>query len=173
MVEGLNGYFHWYLNTFLPSIALERLTIKRFMLARVVVAAVVPRSAAKSPPSNHPCCQRYAPLSDTPGHVAAASSLVQRNSVPSTHMRCLMTANRRATATIARFMRRCRAVFMPQALSHRSCRHRSAVRAHCLHLTGFWQFPLGDYAASDGPYPCRRGDAIRRSHRNQGLRQEA
>jgi len=30
----------------------------------------------------------------------------------------MMTANRRATATIARFMPRCRAIFMPQALSH-------------------------------------------------------
>jgi hypothetical protein len=29
--------------------ALERVTIKRFMLVRVVVAAVVPRSAAESP----------------------------------------------------------------------------------------------------------------------------
>jgi hypothetical protein len=36
-------------------------------------------------PSNHPCCQGCAALSNTPGHVAAASSLVQRNSVPSTH----------------------------------------------------------------------------------------
>jgi hypothetical protein len=51
-----------------------------------------------------------------PGHAAAASSLVHRNSVPSTHMRCMMTASRRATATIARFMPRCRAIFMPQAL---------------------------------------------------------
>ena len=30
-----------------------------------------------------------------------AVSLVQRNSVPSTQMRCVMTANRRAKATIA------------------------------------------------------------------------
>src|SRR5260370_520002 len=61
---------------------------------------------------------RCALPSDTPGHAAAASFLVQRNSVPSTHMRCMMTASRRATATIARFMPRCRAIFMPQALSH-------------------------------------------------------
>ena len=32
---------------------------------------------------------------------AAACSRVQRNSVPSTHMRCMITANRRARATIA------------------------------------------------------------------------
>jgi hypothetical protein len=31
---------------------------------------------------------------------AAACSRLQRNSVPSTHMRCMITANRRARATI-------------------------------------------------------------------------
>src|SRR5215813_1804740 len=36
-------------DAFLLSIALERVTIERFMLARVVAAAVVPRSAAESP----------------------------------------------------------------------------------------------------------------------------
>src|SRR4051794_3568304 len=42
----------------------------------------------------------------------------QRNSVPSAHMRCMITAILRATATTARFSPRCRAIFMPQALSH-------------------------------------------------------
>src|SRR5450759_2139878 len=51
-------------------------------------------------------------------HAAATSSLVHRNSVPSTHKRCMITAIRRATATIARFIPRCRAIFMPQAFSH-------------------------------------------------------
>ena len=50
-------------------------------------------------------------------HAAAASSRVQRNSVPSTHMRCMITANRRASATIAFFIPRCLAIFMAQALS--------------------------------------------------------
>src|ERR1700716_1573556 len=48
---------------------------------------------------------------------AAATSLVHRNSVPSTHMRCMITANRRASATIAFFMPRCLAIFIAQALS--------------------------------------------------------
>ena len=48
---------------------------------------------------------------------AAATSRVQRNSVPSTHMRCMMTASRRASATIAFFIPRCLAIFMAQALS--------------------------------------------------------
>jgi hypothetical protein len=69
---------------------------------------------------------------EIPGYVAAASSLVQRNSVPSTHMRCMMTASRRATATIARFIPRCRAIFRPQSsgpgppriTSRASCRLR-------------------------------------------------
>ena len=50
-------------------------------------------------------------------HAAAASSRVQRNSVPSTHMRCMITASRRASATIAFFIPRCRAIFIAQALS--------------------------------------------------------
>src|SRR5215831_12056646 len=49
-------------------------------------------------------------------HVAA-TSLVHRNSVPSTQMRCLITANRRAKATIAFFSPRCLAIFIAQALS--------------------------------------------------------
>jgi len=48
---------------------------------------------------------------------AAAASLVHRNSVPSTHMRCMMTASRRASATIAFFIPRCLAIFIAQALS--------------------------------------------------------
>jgi hypothetical protein len=48
---------------------------------------------------------------------AAATSLVHRNSVPSTQMRCMITANRRASATIAFFIPRCLAIFIAQALS--------------------------------------------------------
>src|SRR5258707_10051849 len=48
---------------------------------------------------------------------AAATSLVHRNSVPSTHMRCMITANRRASATIAFFIPRCLAIFIAQAFS--------------------------------------------------------
>src|SRR6516162_6931355 len=51
------------------------------------------------------------------GSQATASSLVHRNSVPSTHMRCMITANRRASATIAFFIPRCLAIFIAQALS--------------------------------------------------------
>src|SRR5476651_2201232 len=50
-------------------------------------------------------------------HAASASSRVQRNSVPSTHMRCMITANRRASATIAFFIPRRLAICIPQALS--------------------------------------------------------
>src|SRR5450631_1527527 len=50
-------------------------------------------------------------------HAASASSRVQRNSVPSTHMRCMITANRRASATIAFFIPRRLAIFIAQALS--------------------------------------------------------
>jgi hypothetical protein len=50
-------------------------------------------------------------------HAATACSLVQRNSVPSTQMRCMITANRRASATIAFFIPRRPAIFIAQALS--------------------------------------------------------
>src|SRR5665811_870492 len=49
---------------------------------------------------------------------AAATSRVQRNSVPSTHMRCMITASRRARATIAFFIPRRLAICIAQALSH-------------------------------------------------------
>ena len=48
---------------------------------------------------------------------AAAASLVHLNSVPSVQMRCIMTAKRRASATIAFFIPRCLAIFIAQALS--------------------------------------------------------
>ena len=51
-------------------------------------------------------------------HAAAAvGSRVHRNSVPSTQMRCMMTASRRARATIAFFIPRRLAICMAQALS--------------------------------------------------------
>jgi hypothetical protein len=48
---------------------------------------------------------------------AAACSRVQRNSVPSTHMRCRITASRRASATIAFFFPRRLAICIAQAFS--------------------------------------------------------
>jgi hypothetical protein len=51
-------------------------------------------------------------------HAAAACSRVQRNSVPSTQMRCRITASRRASATIAFFFPRRLAICIAQALSH-------------------------------------------------------
>src|SRR5437016_10285399 len=47
----------------------------------------------------------------------AVTSLVHRNSVPSTQMRCMITAKRRASATIALFMPRRLAICIAQALS--------------------------------------------------------
>ena len=48
---------------------------------------------------------------------AVASSLVQRNSVPSLHIRCMMTAKRRANATIALRRLPRLAMFIAQAFS--------------------------------------------------------
>src|SRR2546421_2173674 len=58
---------------------------------------------------------------------AAATSLVHRNSVPSTHMRCMITANRRASATIAFFIPRCLAIFIAQALSQDHFAERTSM----------------------------------------------
>lgn len=58
-----------------------------------------------------PCC------SVAFGPHAAAPSRVHWNSVPSTQMRCMTTANRRASATIAFFSPRALAIFIAQALS--------------------------------------------------------
>jgi len=60
---------------------------------------------------------------------AAAVSLVQRNSVPSTQMRCMITANRRASATIAFFIPRRLAIWMAQALSQDHFFERSVLCA--------------------------------------------
>ena len=51
------------------------------------------------------------------GSHAATTSRVQRNSVPSTQMRCMITASRRAKATIAFFIPRRLAICIAQALS--------------------------------------------------------
>src|SRR5450756_3085465 len=51
------------------------------------------------------------------GSHAAATSRVQRNSVPSTHMRCMITASRRASAPIAFFFPPRLAICIAQALS--------------------------------------------------------
>ena len=59
----------------------------------------------------------------------AAASRVHRNSVPSTQMRCMITANRRARATIAFFIPRRLAICMAQALSQDHFFERSMLCA--------------------------------------------
>src|SRR5947209_14642660 len=49
---------------------------------------------------------------------AAEASRAHRNSVPSTQMRCMITASRRASATTAFFIPRRLAICIAQALSH-------------------------------------------------------
>ena len=62
-------------------------------------------------------------------HAAGTASRVQRNSVPSTQMRCRMTASRRARATIAFFIPRRLAICMAQALSQDHFFERSMLCA--------------------------------------------
>jgi hypothetical protein len=62
-------------------------------------------------------------------HTAVTTSLVQRNSVPSTQIRCKMTASRRARATIAFFIPRRLAICIAQALSQDHFFERSMLCA--------------------------------------------
>ena len=66
-------------------------------------------------------------LFDRRGSHAAAASRVHRNSVPSTQMRCRITASRRASATTAFLIPRCLAIFMAHALSHDHFARRSSI----------------------------------------------
>src|SRR5215831_19799749 len=79
-----------------------------------LTSSIVPRGT-----SSHRSVElEYPPIAfDADGSHAAVTSPVHRNSVPSTHMRCMITANRRAKATIAFFIPRCLAIFIAQALS--------------------------------------------------------
>jgi hypothetical protein len=72
----------------------------------------------------------FPPIGSDPSRchaAAAACSLVQRNSVPSTHIRCMITANRRASATIAFFIPQRLAICIAQALSHDHFLERSML----------------------------------------------
>ena len=61
------------------------------------------------------------------GAHAATVSLVHRNSVPSIQMRCMITASRRASATIAFFIPRRLAICIAQVLSHDHLFERSML----------------------------------------------
>jgi hypothetical protein len=66
-------------------------------------------------------------LFDLRGSYAAAVSRVHRNSVPSTQMRCRITASRRASATTTFLIPRCLAIFMAHALSHDHFARRTSM----------------------------------------------
>ena len=86
----------------------------RSKLPHELTSSIVPRGT-----SFHCLVElEYPPIAfNLHGPHAAVTSLVHWNSVPSTQMRCMITANRRASATIAFFIPRCRAIFIAQALS--------------------------------------------------------
>ena len=94
-----------------------RLTNGRFKRPSELTSSIVPRGT-----SFHRRVELECLLSNVIfycDHAATADcSLVQRNSVPSTHIRCMITANRRASATIAFFIPQRLAICIAQALSH-------------------------------------------------------
>ena len=88
---------------------------------------------------------------------AAATSLVHRKSVPSIQMRCMITANRRASATIAFFIPRCLAIFIAQALSQDHLVERTSMIWAASYVP-----PRRGVFAQD-PRPFRRLSGSRRS----------
>ena len=87
-----------------------------------LTSSIVPRGT-----SFHRLVELEFPPFDPERPHAAAASLVQRNSVPSVQMRCIMTAKRRASATIAFFIPRCLAIFIAQALSQDHFAERNSM----------------------------------------------
>jgi hypothetical protein len=69
----------------------------------------------------------FSPIELDPERPHAAASLVHLNSVPSVQMRCIITAKRRASATIAFFIPRCLAIFIAQALSQDHFAERNSM----------------------------------------------
>src|SRR5215472_17413668 len=63
---------------------------------------------------------------------AATACLVQRNAVPSTQMRCMISANRRAKSTMALFMPRCLAIFISPGLEPAPSRRTHQHALGCL-----------------------------------------
>ncbi len=91
-----------------------RLTDSRSKQTYELASSIVPRGTSFHRSVELEC----SPVAfDSDGSHPAVASRVHRNSVPSTQMRCMITANRRASATIAFFIPRCLAIFMAQALS--------------------------------------------------------
>jgi len=92
-----------------------RLTDGRSKRTYELTSSIVPQGTS----FHHSVEFEFPPIALTlRGSHAAVTSRVHWNSVPSTQMRCMITANRRANATIAFFIPRCLAIFIAQALSH-------------------------------------------------------
>src|SRR5215471_18038572 len=89
-----------------------RWTGGRFKQTYELTSSIVPRGTS----FHHAVEFEFPPLVRHCFHAAAAFR-VQWNSVPSTQMRCMITARRRARATIALFMPRRLAICIAQALS--------------------------------------------------------
>ena len=82
-------------------------TSRTHLIHRPARDTIPPPGGARFPPTSFGFANAH----------AAAASRVQRNSVPSTQIRCMITANRRASATIAFFIPRRLAICIAHALS--------------------------------------------------------
>ena len=78
---------------------------------------------------------------------AGAALAAKRNSLPSSHIRCMTTASLRATATTARLWPRFLAIFSPQAFTlHHCCERTSTLGDMPLDVDGIagLQAPAGE-----------------------------
>ena len=85
----------------------------RFRTLNEITSSIVPTGTTRL----RPCQAETGTPRSCGGHHGAAACLPQRNSLPSAHMRCRITASLRATATRARAMPRRLAMFIPHARS--------------------------------------------------------
>src|SRR5258705_7971078 len=90
----------------------DRETLRTHPTRRPHEDIFLPEQNALSP------CLQFSPLPVQAAAGTAVLSLLQRNSLPSTHIRCRTTARRLATATMARRIPRRWATRTPHAFSH-------------------------------------------------------
>ncbi len=132
-------------------------TACRFRPLNEIASPIVPAGTTRHPPSsggnwNVPC---YAAAT------GAAACLPQRNSLPSAHMRCRITASLRATATRARAMPRRLAIPMPHARRIQA-KNRSTTQRRAMTAKPTWFRPCALLRCGSG-WPQRRED--RHNHR--------
>ena len=90
-----------------------------------LLPAVNPSARRRSPEPQHAAASAVVLLA--PLLLSSASAAENRNSLPSSHIRCMITASFRATATTARLWPRLAAIRIPHALTVHHCFERTSM----------------------------------------------